>query len=180
MAVTKANVFDAIASLELQGKVATNSAILAITGGSNVTIQKYRKEFYEQRQAQTIKESMILKDSELSVLTDAFAALLKQRITIVQEQHSVIIKQLTDSLAEASSELDQLRLSDEALQASTKVAQEHAANALAEKNLLLTQHEKERKEMQAEIHRLNELAYTQKGRADVLEERIKQYEYKQQ
>ena len=176
--ITKNQVFSAIENLEQQGKTATNTAILAITGGSNATVQKYRKEFYEQRQAQIVKESVILKDTEITVLTDAFAALLKQRISMVQEQYSADLKQLSDSLAEASSELDQLRISEEELTASTKETQERAANVMAEKNLLQTQHEKERKELQAEIQRLNELAYTHKGRADILEERIKQYESK--
>lgn len=107
MAVTKKDVFTAIESLEQQGITATNAAILEITGGSNATVQKYRKEYYDSRQANAEK-----------------------------------------------------------------------VTAINEKTALQAHYDKERKELQAEIQRLNEIAYTQKGRADLLEERLKQYETK--
>lgn len=178
MAITKKMVFDAIESLEAQGIPATNAAIREMIGGSNATIQKYRKEYYEQRQAQAVREAIILKESEVTVLTEAFAALLKQRVDGIQVQYSKDLQQLADTLAQASNEADVLH--------QTVGTQEKQIAELAEEGRTLRSnldfheslHKKEKQELQAEIQRLNELAYTHKGRADLLEERLKQYESK--
>lgn len=178
MAITKKIVFDAIESLEAKGITATNGAILEITGGSNATVQKYRKEFYEQRQAQAVREAIILKDSEVQALSEAFAALLKQRVDGIQAQYAGDLQQLADTLAQASNEADVLR--------QTIAAQEKQITELVEERQTLRNnlefHEKsnkeEKQELQTEIKRLNELAYTHKGRAELLEERLKQYESK--
>lgn len=178
MAITKKTVFDAIESLEAQGIIATNAAILEITGGSNATVQKYRKEYYEQRQAQAVREAIILKDSEVHALTEAFAALLKQRVDGIQAQYAGDLQQLSDTLAQASNEADLLRQK-------VGVQEKQIAELVDESQTLrnsLAFHEKhsqkEKQELQAEIQRLNELAYTHKGRAELLEERLKQYESK--
>lgn len=178
MAVTKKDVFEAIESLEQQGVAATNSAILLITGGSNATVQKYRKEYYDNRQAQAIKDAIVLKDSEVTTLTDAFASLLKQRVTGVQEQYTADIAQLTASLQEASGRIDELAAHIEIQTADNREANAKATAAINEKMALQAHYEKLHKEQLAEIQRLNEIAYTQKGRADLLEERLKQYETK--
>ena len=176
MAVTKKDVFSAIEQLEKQGVNATNAAILEVTGGSNATVQKYRKEYYDNRQAQAIKESIVLKDSEISLLTEAFATLLKQRVAGVQEQYKADIEQLNIALSESSARVDELVQAIDIQNESNREANTRATNAVNEKATLQAHYEKERKEMQAEIQRLNEIAYTHKGRADLLEERIKQYE----
>ena len=178
MAVTKKDVFTAIESLEQQGITATNAAILEITGGSNATVQKYRKEYYDSRQAQAVKDAIVLKDTEITALTDAFASLLKQRVTGVQEQYTTDIAQLTTSLQEASSRIDELCQTVELQNESNRQANAEKVTAINEKTALQAHYDKERKELQAEIQRLNEIAYTQKGRADLLEERLKQYETK--
>eukprot|EP01086_Lenisia_limosa_P003855 TRINITY_DN185_c0_g1_i4.p1 TRINITY_DN185_c0_g1~~TRINITY_DN185_c0_g1_i4.p1 ORF type:complete len:195 (-),score=30.12 TRINITY_DN185_c0_g1_i4:1382-1966(-) len=178
MAVTKKDVFTAIESLEQQGITATNATILEITGGSNATVQKYRKEYYDSRQAQAVKDAIVLKDTEITALTDAFASLLKQRVTGVQEQYTTDIAQLTASLQEASSRIDELCQTVELQNESNRQANAEKVTAINEKTALQAHYDKERKELQAEIQRLNEIAYTQKGRADLLEERLKQYETK--
>lgn len=178
MAITKKMVFDAIESLEARGIPATNAAILEITGGSNATVQKYRREYYEQRQAQAVREAIILKDSEVTALSEAFATLLKHRVDGIQTQYVGDLQQLSDALTQASNESDVLR--------QTVTAQEkQIADLLDEARALRSNldfhenlHKKEKQELQAEIQRLNELAYTHKGRADLLEERLKQYESK--
>ena len=178
MAVTKKDVFTAIESLEQQGITATNAALLEITGGSNATVQKYRKEYYDSRQAQAVKDAIVLKDTEITALTDAFASLLKQRVTGVQEQYTTDIAQLTTSLQEALSRIDELCQTVELQNESNRQANAEKVTAINEKTALQAHYDKERKELQAEIQRLNEIAYTQKGRADLLEERLKQYETK--
>lgn len=178
MAVSKKDIYLAIETLEAQGIVATNAAILAMTGGSNATVQKYRKEYYDQRQAQIIKESIVLRDQEISVLTDAFSILLKQRIEALQHQYMIDTQQLTESLAQVSNELDDMH----ELVATTK----QQLTELVDVNKKLTsnyelqekRHVQDRQELQAQVQQLNELAYTHKGRAELLAERIKQYETK--
>lgn len=176
MAVTKQNVFDAIEQLEAQGESATNANILEITGGSNATVQKYRREYYNGRQAQIAKASIVLQDNETKLLTDAFATLLKQRVSTVQERYEADITQLNTALAEASLRIDELAQAIDAQNIVNREATAQATQAVNEKATLQAHYESERKQMQAEINRLNELAFTQKGRADLLEERIKQFE----
>lgn len=178
MAVTKKDVFTAIESLEKQGISPTNAAILEITGGSNATVQKYRKEYFDGRQAQAVKDAILLKDSEISLLTDAFSALLKQRVDAVQHQYGEDVKQLNIALAESSGRIDELCQTVELQNESNRQANAEKVAAINEKTVLQAHYDKERKELQAEIQRLNEIAYTQKGRADLLEERLKQYESK--
>ena len=176
MAVTKQNVIDAIEQLEAQGASVTNANILEITGGSNATVQKYRREYYNGRQAQIAKASIVLQDNETKLLTDAFATLLKQRVSTVQERYDADITQLNTALAEASLRIDELAQAIDAQNIVNREATAQATQAVNEKATLQAHYESERKQMQAEINRLNELAFTQKGRADLLEERIKQFE----
>ena len=72
MAVTKNDVLTAIEQLEADNQNPTNANILAITGGSNATIQKYRAEIMAERQQQAFKSRIVLKDSELSGVTPEF------------------------------------------------------------------------------------------------------------
>ena len=176
MAVTKHTVIDAIEQLEAQGASVTNANILEITGGSNATVQKYRREYYNGRQAQIAKASIVLQDNETKLLTDAFATLLKQRVSTVQERYDADITQLNTALAEASLRIDELAQAIDAQNIVNREATAQATQAVNEKATLQAHYESERKQMQAEINRLNELAFTQKGRADLLEERIKQFE----
>ena len=178
MAVTKKDEFTAIESLEKQGISPTNAAILEITGGSNATVQKYRKEYFDGRQAQAVKDAIVLKDSEISLLTDAFSALLKQRVDAVQHQYGEDVKQLNIALAESSGRIDELAAHIELQTLDNREATAKATAAINEKATLQAHYEKLHKEQQAEIQRLSELAFTQKGRADLLEERLKQYESK--
>lgn len=178
MTATKKTIFDAIESIEAQGRTATNAAILEITGGSNATVQKYRKEYYEQRQAQAVREAIILKDSEVHALTEAFAALLKQRVDGVHLQYVIDLQRLGDSLAHTSHEMDQLRQKVESQE--KQIAELVEERQTLRNNLDFNEksHKEEKQELQTEIKRLNELAYTHKGRAELLEERLKQYESK--
>ena len=76
MAVTKNDVLTAIEQIESRGDNPTNANILAIVGGSNATVQKYRSEIMNERQQQAFKSRIVLKDSELSKLTNTFNDLL--------------------------------------------------------------------------------------------------------
>ena len=145
MAVTKKDVFSAIEQLEKQGVNATNAAILEVTGGSNATIQKYRKEYYDSRQAQAVKESIVLKDSEITLLTDAFAALLKQRVAGVEEQYKTDVEQLNTALAESSTRVDELVHAVDVQNEFNREANARAVNAVNEKTTLQAHYEKERK-----------------------------------
>ena len=87
-------------------------------------------------------------------------------------------QQLTESLAQVSNELDGMH----ELVATTK----QQLTELVDVNKKLTsnyelqekRHVQDRQELQAQVQQLNELAYTHKGRAELLAERIKQYETK--
>ena len=114
--ITKQDVINAIQQLQDQGVTATNQAILEITGGSNATVQKYRKEYFDSITAQVVKESVVLKDSEASTLTAAFAALLKSRIDGVKGEYEAVLDQLNAALQETSTHNDQLLIDVETLQ----------------------------------------------------------------
>lgn len=114
--ITKQDVINAIQQLQDQGVTATNQAILEITGGSNATVQKYRKEYFDSITAQAVKESIVLKESEASTLTAAFAALLKSRIDGVKAEYEAVLDQLNAALQETSTHNDQLLLNVETLQ----------------------------------------------------------------
>lgn len=106
MAVTKNDVLNAIEQLESNDQNPTNANILAITGGSNATIQKYRSEIMQERQQQAFKSRIILKDNELSKLTNTFNSLLSDRLGELNSELSSIITQLENSNSELSNNLD--------------------------------------------------------------------------
>ena len=106
MAVTKNDVLDAIEQLESNDQNPTNANILAITGGSNATIQKYRSEIMQERQQQAFKSRIVLKDNELSKLTNTFNSLLSDRLGELNSELSSIITQLENSNSELSHTLD--------------------------------------------------------------------------
>lgn len=114
MAVTKNDVLNAIEQLESNDQNPTNANILAITGGSNATIQKYRSEIMQERQQQAFKSRIVLKDSELSKLTNTFNDLLANRLGEHNSELSTVIAQLETSNSELSNNLDQA-LSDLAI-----------------------------------------------------------------
>ena len=109
MAVTKNDVLDAIEQLESNDQNPTNANILAITGGSNATIQKYRAEIMAERQQQAFKSRIVLKDSELSKLTTTFNDLLANRLGDLNSELSNIITQLESSNSELSNNLDKTK-----------------------------------------------------------------------
>ena len=106
MAVTKSDILKAIEQLELDNQNPTNANILALTGGSNATIQKYRAEIMAERQQQAFKSRIVLKDSELSKLTTTFNDLLANRLGELNSELSNIITQLENSNSELSHTLD--------------------------------------------------------------------------
>ena len=106
MAVTKSDILKAIEQLELENQNPTNANILALTGGSNATIQKYRAEIMAERQQQAFKSRIVLKDSELSKLTTTFNDLLSNRLGELNSELSNIITQLENSNSELSHTLD--------------------------------------------------------------------------
>ena len=114
MAVTKSDILKAIEQLELENQNPTNANILALTGGSNATIQKYRAEIMAERQQQAFKSRIVLKDSELSKLTNTFNDLLANRLGEHNSELSTVIAQLETSNSELSNNLDQA-LSDLAI-----------------------------------------------------------------
>ena len=109
MAVTKNDVLNAIEQLESNDQNPTNANILAITGGSNATIQKYRSEIMQERQQQAFKSRIVLKDNELSKLTNTFNSLLSDRLGELNSELSSIITQLENSNSELSHTLDKTR-----------------------------------------------------------------------
>lgn len=109
MAVTRNDVLSAIEQLESEGQNPTNANIHAITGGSNGTVQKYRSEIMAERQQQAFKSRIVLKDSELSKLTDTFNNLLSNRLGELNSELSKIIQQLESSNSELSNDLDRTK-----------------------------------------------------------------------
>ena len=114
MAITKNDVLTAIEQIESRGDNPTNANILAIVGGSNATVQKYRSEIMSERQKQAFKSRIVLKDSELSKLTNTFNDLLANRLGEHNSELSTVIAQLETSNSELSNNLDQA-LSDLAI-----------------------------------------------------------------
>ena len=114
MAVTKNDVLTAIEQIESRGDNPTNANILAIVGGSNATVQKYRSEIMSERQQQAFKSRIVLKDNELSKLTNTFNDLLANRLGEHNSELSTVIAQLETSNSELSNNLDQA-LSDLAI-----------------------------------------------------------------
>ena len=106
MAITKNDVLTAIEQIESRGDNPTNANILAIVGGSNATVQKYRSEIMSERQQQAFKSRIVLKDSELSKLTTTFNDLLSNRLGELNSELSNIITQLENSNSELSHTLD--------------------------------------------------------------------------
>ena len=109
MAITKNDVLTAIEQIESRGDNPTNANILAIVGGSNATVQKYRSEIMSERQQQAFKSRIVLKDSELSKLTNTFNSLLSDRLGELNSELSSIIRQLENSNSELSHTLDKTR-----------------------------------------------------------------------
>lgn len=109
MAVTKGDVLNAIEQLESNDQSPTNANILQITGGSNATVQKYRAEIMQERQEKAFKSRIVLKDSELSKLTNTFNSLLSDRLGELNSELSSIITQLENSNSELSHTLDKTR-----------------------------------------------------------------------
>ena len=114
MAITKNDVLNAIEQLEADNQNPTNANILAIVGGSNATVQKYRSEIMSERQQQAFKSRIVLKDNELSKLTNTFNDLLANRLGEHNSELSTVIAQLETSNSELSNNLDQA-LSDLAI-----------------------------------------------------------------
>ena len=85
-----------------------------------------------------------------------------------------------NALTESSGRIDELAAHIELQTLDNREATAKATAAINEKATLQAHYEKLHKEQQAEIQRLSELAFTQKGRADLLEERLKQYESKKE
>ena len=106
MAVTKNDVLTAIEQIESRGDNPTNANILAIVGGSNATVQKYRSEIMAERQQQAFKSRIVLKDSELSKLTNTFNDLLANRLGELNSELTQIITQLQTSNDDLSAQLD--------------------------------------------------------------------------
>ena len=106
MAVNKNDVLTAIEQIESRGDNPTNANILAIVGGSNATVQKYRSEIMNERQQQAFKSRIVLKDTELTKLTNIFNDLLANRLGELNSELTQIINQLQASNDDLSAQFD--------------------------------------------------------------------------
>ena len=150
MAVTKSDVLRAIEQLEANDQKPTNANILAITGGSNATVNKYRSEILNERLEQSFENKIRLNENELMAVSTVFDRILSSRLLTLRAEYEAHIANsentittllnkmevLEDLLSEKNNEL--LVMNHELTEAKAKVSliQE---NATAEKENLTKQ-----------------------------------------
>ena len=150
MAVTKSDVLRAIEQLEANDQKPTNANILAIVGGSNATVNKYRSEILNERLEQSFENKIRLNENELMAVSTVFDRILSSRLLTLRAEYEAHIANsentittllnkmevLEDLLSEKNNEL--LVMNHQLTEAKAKVSliQE---NATAEKENLTKQ-----------------------------------------
>ena len=168
MAVTKNDVLDAIEQLESNDQNPTNANILAITGGSNATIQKYRSEIMQERQQQAFKSRIVLKDSELSKLTNTFNDLLANRLGELNSELTQIINQLQTSNDDLSAQLDVIQGELVNANNQSKAKDERISELENELSFIEKKASREKDELNAQLVEL----YKQAGKVELLTEKL--------
>lgn len=168
MAVTKNDVLTAIEQIESRGDNPTNANILAIVGGSNATVQKYRSEIMSERQQQAFKSRIILKDSELSKLTNTFNDLLANRLGELNSELTQIINQLQTSNDDLSAQLDIIQAELLTTQNQSKTKGEKISELENELSFIEKKAIREKDELNAQLVEL----YKQAGKVELLTEKL--------
>ena len=91
MAVTKSDVLRAIEQLEANDQKPTNANILAITGGSNATVNKYRSEILNERLEQSFENKIRLNENELMAVSTVFDRILSSRLATLRAEYEARI-----------------------------------------------------------------------------------------
>ena len=91
MAVTKSDVLRAIEQLEANDQKPTNANILAITGGSNATVNKYRSEILNERLEQSFENKIRLNENELMSVSTVFDRILSSRLATLRAEYEARI-----------------------------------------------------------------------------------------
>ena len=168
MAVTKNDVLTAIEKIESRGDNPTNANILAIVGGSNATVQKYRSEIMNERQQQAFKSRIVLKDNELSKLTNTFNDLLANRLGELNSELTQIINQLQTSNDDLSAQLDMIQAELLTTQNQSKVKDERIGELENELSFIEKKANREKDELNAQLVEL----YKQAGKVELLTEKL--------
>ena len=168
MAVTKNDVLTAIEQIESRGDNPTNANILAIVGGSNATVQKYRSEIMSERQQQAFKSRIVLKDSELSKLTNTFNDLLANRLGELNSELTQIITQLQTSNDDLSAQLDIIQAELLTTQNQSKAKDEKISGLKNELSFIEKKSSREKDELNAQLVEL----YKQAGKVELLTEKL--------
>lgn len=168
MAITKNDVLTAIEQIESRGDNPTNANILAIVGGSNATVQKYRSEIMSERQQQAFKSRIILKDSELSKLTNTFNDLLANRLGELNSELTQIITQLQTSNDDLSAQLDIIQAELLTTQNQSKAKDEKISGLENELSFIEKKSSREKDELNAQLVEL----YKQAGKVELLTEKL--------
>ena len=87
MAVTKSDVLRAIEQLEANDQKPTNANILAIVGGSNATVNKYRSEILNERLEQSFENKIRLNENELMAVSTVFDRILSSRLATLRAEY---------------------------------------------------------------------------------------------
>ena len=168
MAITKNDVLTAIEQIESRGDNPTNANILAIVGGSNATVQKYRSEIMSERQQQAFKSRIVLKDSELSKLTNTFNDLLANRLGELNSELTRIITQLQTSNDDLSAQLDIIQAELLTTQNQSKAKDEKISGLENELSFIEKKSSREKDELNAQLVEL----YKQAGKVELLTEKL--------
>lgn len=168
MAITKSDVLTAIEQLEQNGDSPTNANILAITGGSNATVQKYRSEIMVERKHQAVQSRIVLNDTDIKKLTAAFNDLLSLRLEGVSSELTDIMKQLEATNRQLSTDLDDTQ--EQLKHAKKQLASREATiNELKNEVVFIQKnHAKEREELNEKLVEM----YKQSGKIELLTERL--------
>ena len=168
MAITKNDVLTAIEQIESRGDNPTNANILAIVGGSNATVQKYRSEIMNERQQQAFKSRIVLKDSELSKLTNTFNDLLANRLGELNSELTQIINQLQTSNDDLSAQLDVIQSELVNATNQSKAKDEKISELENELSFIEKKSSREKDELNVQLVDL----YKQAGKVELLTEKL--------
>lgn len=168
MAITKNDVLTAIEQIESRGDNPTNANILAIVGGSNATVQKYRSEIMSERQQQAFKSRIVLKDNELSKLTNTFNDLLANRLGELNSELTQIINQLQTSNDDLSAQLDVIQSDLVNANNQSKAKDERISELENELSFIEKKSSREKDELNAQLVEL----YKQAGKVELLTEKL--------
>lgn len=168
MAVTKNDVLTAIEQIESRGDNPTNANILAIVGGSNATVQKYRSEIMNERQQQAFKSRIVLKDSELSKLTNTFNDLLANRLGELNSELTQVINQLQTSNDDLSAQLDVIQNELANANNQSKAKDDRISELENELSFIEKKASREKDELNAQLVEL----YKQAGKVELLTEKL--------